>query len=183
MTVVTKEYTGAGPSATTITHLKHRTDDDATNDTTHPIPKPAGGAHTYGYWKHIGLYDETGNNTDIFSDIKIYGTDPTWTGAVLYIGDETFDVASYDQATGTINETGDEFVANHDAITAKTSFWATYNSGNMKTVGIIGGAENVNPAAPGLISKICVFQLDVTSTVSAGSLANGTITWRYSVTS
>ena len=182
MTVETKEYYGSGPSSATITHLKHRTDDDYTNDTTHPIPKPSAGSN-YGYWKHIALYDAAGNNTDIFSDIKIYGTDPSWTSVTLYVGDETFDVASYDQATGTINETGDELVTAHAAVTAKTNFWSTYNSGNMKTVGVIGGAENVKPASPQLISKIVTFQAAVGTGASAGSLANGTITWRYSVTS
>jgi len=182
MSIITKEYNGSGPTASTITHLKHRTDDDYVNDSTHPIPIPSGANHTYGFWKTIALYDDTGNNTDIFSDIRIYGdADPSWTGATLYIGDETTD--TYDQATGTIDETGDEMVANHDQVSARTSFFATYNSGNMKTVGLTGGVETLKPAAPARISKYVFMQVDVTSAAPAGSLANGTIKWRYSVTS
>lgn len=178
MAIVTKEYNGAGPVATTITHLKHRANDTYVNDATNPIPKPV--ATGYGWWKTIALYADA--SSDIYSDIKIYGVDPTWTGATLYIGDETTD--TYDQATGTVDGSGDEIVASHDQVTAKTSFFATYTSLNMKTVGLIGGVATIGPlGAPQRISKYVFMQLTVTSAVAAGSLPNGTIYWRYSVTS
>lgn len=179
MAVVTKEYNGAGPTATTITHLKHRAADTYVNDATNPVPKPV--ATGCAFWKTMGLYADAG--ADIYSDIKIYGGgDPTWTGATLYIGDETSDV--YDQATGTVDGSGDEIVAEHSEVTAKTSFFATYTSMNMKAVGLIGGVASLGPlGSPQRISKYVFMQLTVTSSVVAGSLANGTIYWRYSITS
>jgi hypothetical protein len=179
MAVVTKEYNLSGPTATTITHLKHRSADTAVNDATNPIPKPA--TTGYGWWKTIGLYADAG--ADIYSDVKIYGGGPSgWTGATLHIGDETSD--TYDQATGTVDGSGDEIVANHDQVTAKTDFFATYTSLNMKTVGLTGGVASLGPLGTAQrISKYVFMQLTVTSSVPAGSLANGTIYWRYSVTS
>jgi len=179
MAVVTKEYNGAGPTATTITHLKHRSDDKYDNDATNPVPKPT--VTGYGWWKTVGLYADAG--ADIYSDIKIYGGgDPAWTGATLYIGDETSD--TYQQATGTIDGSGDEIVANHSQVTAKTSFFATYTNVNMKAVGLNGGGASLGPlGAPQRVSKYVFFQMTVTSSVVAGSLSNGTIYWRYSITS
>ena len=69
MAVVTKEYNGSGPTASTITHLKHRAADTYVNDATNPIPKPT--TTGYGWWKTIALYAD--NGADIYSDIKIYG--------------------------------------------------------------------------------------------------------------
>lgn len=181
MAVVTKEYNGSGPTASTITHLKHRAADTYANDATNPVPKPT--TTGYGWWKTIGLYADAG--ADIYSDIKIYGggaPSPAWTGATLHIGDETSD--TYDQATGTVDGSGDEIVANHDQVTAKTDFFGTYTSLNMKTVGLTGGVATLGPlGSPQRISKYVFFQLTVTSAVAAGSLSNGTIYWRYSVTS
>lgn len=179
MAVVTKEYNGSGPTATTITHLKHRSADTAVNDATNPIPKPA--STGYGWWKTIGLYADAG--ADIYSDVKIYGGgSPGWTGAILHIGDETSD--TYDQATGTVDGSGDEIVSGHDQVTAKTDFFATYTSLNMKTVGLAGGVASLGPLGTAQrISKYVFMQLTCTSAVAAGSLANGTIYWRYSVTS
>lgn len=181
MAVAIKEYNGAGPTASTITHLKHRTSDAYVNDATHPIPKPAAGSN-HGYWKTIALYSDV-LNTDIYSDIKIYGGgDPSWTGVILYIGDEVSD--TYDQATGTEDSSGDEIVANHNQVTAKTNFWTTYTSLNMKTVGCVGGAASVGPlVSEQRISKHAFFQATVGTTAVAGSLTNGTIYFRYSVTS
>jgi hypothetical protein len=179
MAVVTKEYNGVPTgTASTITHLKHRSADTTVNDATNPIPKPV--STGYGFWKTVALYADAG--ADIYSDIKIYGLDPTWTGATLYIGDECTD--TYEQATGTIDGSGDELVAGHGQVTAKTSFFATYTSLNMKTVGLIGGVASLGPLGGAQrVSKYVYFQVTVTSSVAAGSLANGTIYWRYSITS
>lgn len=179
MAVVTKEYNGASPTASTITHLKHRANDTYVNDATNPVPKPA--TTGYAWWKTVGLYADA--SSDIYSDIKIYGGgDPSWTGATLYIGDETSD--TYDQASGTVDGSGDEIVAEHSQVTAKTNFFTTYTSLNMKTVGLNGGGSILGPlGSPQRISKYVFFQLTVTSSAVAGSLTNATIYWRYSVTS
>ena len=105
-----------------------------------------------------------------------------WTGANLYIGDETSDV--YDQATGTNDDSGDEIVANHDQVTAKTDFLATYTSLNMKTVGLPSGVTSLGPLeSAARISKYVFFQYTVGTTCLAGSSVPCTIYFRYSVTS
>ena len=193
MSVGISRYYGAGPTRVDITSvgLKHKAYDSYEFNAEHPIPKPSSGSK-HGFWATIALYSDV--LTEIYSDPKIYGggvpsvpsPNPNayvaWTGANLYIGDETSDV--YDQATGTNDDSGDEIVANHDQVTAKTDFFSTYTSLNMKTVGLTGGVATLGPlGAPQRISKYVFMQLTVTSAVSAGSLSNGTIYWRYSVTS
>ncbi|MCK9566732.1 MAG: hypothetical protein M0Q43_11870 [Methanothrix sp.] len=132
--------------------------------------------------------------TEIYSDPKIYGggipavPDPNpngyvaWTGATLYIGDECTD--TYDQATGTQDDSGDELVAGHDQVSAKTNFLSTYTSLNMKTVGLNGGVASLGPLSSAQrISKYVFMQLTLGTTCLAGSLVPATIYMRYSVTS
>lgn len=178
MALVTKEYNGAGPTASTITHLKHRANDTYANDATNAIPVPS--SIGYGWWKTIALYADAGS--DIYSNIRIYGGGvPAWTGATLYIGDQSTD--TYDQATGDVDGSGDEIVASHDQVTSKTDFFATYNSGSMKSIDCVGGVATIGPLGTAQrISKHVYFQLTVTSSV-VGGMANGTIYWKVSVIS
>lgn len=193
MAVQIRRYYGAGPSEIDITSvgLKHKTDDSYAFDATHPIPKPATG-NKYGYWTTIALYSDV--LTEIYSDPKIYGggvpsvpsPNPSgyvaWTGAVLHVGDECTD--TYDQATGTQDDSGDEIVASHDQVTAKTDFLATYTSLNLKSVGLNGGGASLGPlSVAGRISKFVFMQMTLGTTCLAGSLVPATIYMRYSVTS
>lgn len=193
MSVGISRYYGAGPSRIDITSvgLKHKTIDDYPFNAEHPIPKPASG-NKHSFWATIALYSDV--LTEIYSDPKIYSggvpsvPDPNpsgyvaWTGAVLYVGDETSD--TYDQATGTQDDSGDELVAGHDVVTAKTNFLSTYTSLNMKSVGLIGGVASLGPlSSPQRISKYVFAQLTLDNTCNAGSLVPATIYFRYSVTS
>lgn len=193
MSVGISRYYGAGPTRIDITSLglKHKAYDSYEYDATHPIPKPATG-NKYGFWATIALYSDV--LTEIYSDPKVYGggvpsvpsPNPSgyvaWTGATLHIGDECTD--TYDQATGTNDDSGDEIVANNDQVTAKTDFLTTYTSLNMKTVGLTGGVTSLGPLESAQrISKYVFLQLTLGTTCSAGSLVPATIYFRYSVTS
>lgn len=193
MSVGISRYYGSGPTRVDITSvgLKHKAYDSYEFNAEHPIPKPSSGSK-HSFWATIALYSDV--LTEIYSDPKIYGggvpsvpsPNPNayvaWTGANLYIGDETSDV--YDQATGTNDDSGDEIVANHDQVTAKTDFLATYTSLNMKTVGLPSGVTSLGPLeSAARISKYVFFQYTVGTTCLAGSSVPCTIYFRYSVTS
>jgi hypothetical protein len=193
MSVKIYRYYGSGPTGIDITSLglKHKTIDSYEFDATHPVPKPTAG-NKHGYWATVALYSDV--LTEIYSDPKIYGggvpavPDPNpsgyvaWTGAVLHIGDECTD--TYEQATGTQDDTGNELVAWHGQVTAKTDFLATYTSLNMKSVGLNGGGASLGPlSSPQRISKYVCMQMTLGTTCLAGSLVPATIYFRYSVTS
>jgi hypothetical protein len=194
MAVGISRYYGASPTRIDITSvgLKHKTYDSYEFDATHPIPKPSAG-NKYGYWTTIALYSDV--LTEIYSDPKIYSggvpavpaPNPSgyvaWTGANLYVGDECTD--TYEQATGTQDDTGTELVSGHGQVTAKTDLLATYTSLNMKTVGLIGGVTSLGPLSGGAqrVSKYVYLQMMLGTTCSAGSLVPATIYMRYSVTS
>lgn len=193
MSVGISRYYGAGPTRIDITSigLKHKTIDSYEFNAEHPIPKPSSG-NKHGYWATIALYSDV--LTEIYSDPKIYGggipavPDPNpngyvaWTGATLYIGDECTD--TYDQATGTQDDSGDELVAGHDQVSAKANFLSTYTSLNMKTVGLNGGGASLGPLSSAQrISKYVFMQLTLGTTCLAGSLVPATIYMRFSVTS
>jgi len=193
MSVGISRYYGASPTRIDITSvgLKHKTYDSYEFNAEHPIPKPTSG-NKHSFWASIALYSDV--LTEIYSDPKVYGggvpsvPDPNpngyvaWTGAVLYIGDETSD--TYQLATGTIDDSGDELVAGHGQVTAKTDFLNTYTSINMKSVGLIGGVTSLGPlSSPQRVSKHVFFQYTIGSTALPGSTVPCTIYMRYSVTS
>lgn len=193
MSVGISRYYGASPTRVDITSvgLKHKAADDYAFDAVHPIPKPASSTKN-SFWATIALYSDV--LTEIYSDPKIYsGGVPSvpspnpnnyvaWTGANLYVGDECTD--TYEQATGTIDDSGDELVATHGQVTAKTDLLATYTSLNMKSVGLIGGVSSLGPLVSAQrISKYVYLQYTIGTTALPGSTVPATIYFRYSVTS
>jgi len=89
-----------------------------------------------------------------------------------YIGDEVCTSAQYAQATGTPGDTGNEMVAGHPIITAKT---------NLNTF-VIGAPKLVDAgpySAPPERTKHVVLQLDVADTATPGEKGPEVCTWRY----
>lgn len=177
-TVHVYAHTGVGPTNTNTDtlgppNIRLKTNDNTTIDTVDPIPIPAAGTK-YSYWKTVTLWAET-TPTGTINNIKLY-TDGSGfgTGITTYVGDQT--TSTYDQATGTPGDTGDEMVAGHDQITSKTNVF-TYTSGSPKDVS--GSITNPNT---GRISDYVVLQMDVGTTASPGDLANETFTFRYDET-
>lgn len=160
-----KQVVGSGAgTATTITNLRHNTDDTINPGTTNPLVKPAAGSN-YGFWKTVYLNADTApsgtiNNVRFFTDGTI-----GWTGVVLKAGT----TAGYAQATGTAGTAGDvSGVATVDA--------STYTSGSPLSV---GGSIT---AATGVISNNVVLQAVVSTAAVAGTLAAETTTFRYDET-
>ena len=166
-TVSVKQRTGSAgsPTDTSITNLRHNTDDTANPGTTNPLVKPSSGFN-YGFWKTIFLNADTtpsGSITNVrfFSDGSI-----SWTGVSLNCGTTN----TYTQATGTVGVSGDiSGVATTDV--------ATYTSSSPLYVP--GSITNPNT---GKISDFVVLQAKVSPSAVAGTLPAETLTWRYDET-
>lgn len=170
-TVDVREINETSPGTpNVVTAAKFCTADLYNPGTTNPIPIPPSGTKR-SYWKSHELY-LSGAYTEI-SNIKIY-TDGTGfgTGITTNIGDETLVSGSYEEATGTPGDTGDEVVANHTGITGVTDLFG-YVEATPKDV-------DVGPySSPPERSKHVVLQLDVDDTASPGEQTPETITWQY----
>lgn len=202
MSVHIRRYYGSGPSEVDISGgaepigLKLKTYDANDAETylfnaTHPVPKPSSGSK-HSYTATIALYSDV-LGSEIYSDAKIYsGGVPSvpspnpngyvaWTGAQIYVADDTND--TYTQATGVQDDSGTEMVA--QGLTAsKTDLLATYNSSNMKSVGLVGGVASIGPLGSAQrISKYVRLQGTLGTNCSPGSTVPATIYMRYSVTS
>ena len=175
-TVDVREGNGAGPTWTVVTAAKFCTDDDYNPGSNNPIPIPAAGTN-YSYWKSHELY-LSGTYTSI-SNIKIYTDGALGWGAgvtcqiAVKTGDYGVPPASYDQASGTPGDTGDEVVATHTwGFTGKTDLF-TFTSGAPCDVD--AGPYSTPPEQTDHV----VLQLDVTTTATPGEKTPETIWWRY----
>ena len=166
-TVSIKQRTGptGTPTDTTITNLRHNTDDTANPGVVNPLVRPTAGTN-YGFWKTVFLNadttpDGTIDNIRFFSDGTI-----GWTGVVLYAGTD----ASYTEATGTTGVTG-------TVSTVATVDVATYVFGSPLAV----GGSIANPST-GKISDFIVLQAEISTSAVAGTLPFETLTVRYDET-
>jgi hypothetical protein len=156
---------------TTITNSRLCSDDVYNPATSYPVAIPAAGTN-YSFWKSLCL-EFTGVYTQV-TNVTVYtgGTLGWGLGCVVYVGDETLGAGAYEQATGTVGTTGDEMVATHGGITAKTDLF-TYTSLSKKSV-------DVGPiTGSGSRSNHIVVQGDVDSTATQGVKPADTITFTY----
>ena len=168
-TAVVRELNGAGPTPTTLIAARFKTADDPVVDFTNPIPIPAAGTNR-SFWKSHEL-----RFSGVFgsiSNVVIFSDGGGFIGVTTFVGDETITPAAYQQASGTVGVDGDEIVATHGGITAKTDLF-NFTTGAPKTVD--AGPIVASPSS----SNHVVLQMDVPSTVSQGDLADETLTWRY----
>jgi len=163
--VSVKQSVGVGPTNTSITNLRHNTDDTVNPGTTNPLVRPASG-YNYGFWKTVFLNADTTpsgtiDNVRFFSDGAI-----GWTGVELLAGTDP----SYTQATGTTGVTGDvSSVAIVDA--------STYT--HLAPLSVPGSISN---PSTGKISDYVVLQAKVSTSAVAGTLPTETLTLRYDET-
>ena len=164
--------TGAGPSWATVTNVRLRTDDTNTQDLTNPVP--IAGALKRSYWGNIrlefsGTFSQL-DNIRHFSDGSIDFTHGT--AGALQCNSTPGGVTDgqYDQATGTPGDTGDELVATHSNVSAKTDI-ENHTTGSPLTVdaGPYSSAGNTN--------HICV-QEDVDTDATQGLQTAETLTFR-----
>lgn len=170
-TVDVREGNGVSPGTWTIvTAAKFCTADNYNPGTANPIPIVTGQTKR-SFWKNHELR-LSGTYTEI-SNIKIYTDGGGFgTGITTYAGNECPTPAQYEQATGTVGDTGNELVATHTIITAKTDLF-TYTSAAPKDVD--AGPYSTPPES----TKHVCLQMDVADTASPGELTAESIVFRY----
>lgn len=168
-TAVVRELNGAGPTPTAVTAARFKTADDPIVDSNNPIPVPVAGTHR-SFWKSHELRF-TGTFTSI-TNVVIFADGGGFIDVTTFAGDETIAPAGYQQASGVVGVNGDEIVAIHGGITAKTDLFS-FITGAPKAVdaGPISG--------PPVSSRHVVLQMDVPSSAAQGDLGEEVITWRY----
>ena len=164
--------TGAGPAWATVTNVRLHTDDTNNQDLTNPVP--IAGSLKRSYWANIrlefsGAFSQI-DNIRHFCDGSIdwtYGT-----SGALQVNSTPAGIidANYDQATGTPGDSGDELVANHANVSAKTDI-ENHTSGAPLSVdaGPYSSAGNSNHVA---------VQEDVDTDATQGLHTAEQLTWR-----
>jgi hypothetical protein len=142
-TVVVQQWTGAGPTKTTVTTPRLSTSDSDNPGTANPIPIPAA-SFNYSYWMSLFLTITNINDATLLNNHKFY-SDGTigWTlgsSGELRMGardsgDFGLPGASYEQATGTPGTSGDDLEASH-----------TYYSGQTNKSDPVSGKTSGSPA-------------------------------------
>ena len=171
-TVVIKQWTGSGPTVTTITNQRYKAADDPSGtDTTYPLVKPSTGSN-YSYVQTVVPYASvaptgTINNLKWFSDgSNTFGTGVTLKGIPLAQG-------SYAQATGTSGTTGDLSSA---VYTSGTDLF-TYSTGSPLSL----TGSLVSTTGSGTF-QVLQSQMALSTSVSAGTLSAETFSFRYDET-
>lgn len=163
---------GAGPTWSTVTNVRLRTDDVNTQDLTNPVP--IAGALKRSYWANIrlefsGTFSQI-DNIRHFSDGAIGWT--MGTSGALFSSSTPAGItdANYVQASGTPGDTGAELVATHTNVSAKTNI-NSHTSAAPLTVdaGPYTTADNSNHVA---------LQVDVDTDATLGLQTAETLTWR-----
>lgn len=166
-TISVKQRTGTSgsPTNTTITNLRLNTSDTANAGTATPLVKPASGTNR-SYMASLYLNADT-TPTGTINNVKWY-TDGSlgWTGATLYAGT----TATYTQATGTSGTTGDD------------SGVATTDASTLTSAAPLSVSGSLSNPSTGKISDFVVIQMDLSTSVVAGTLTTETATWRYDET-
>lgn len=164
--------TGAGPSWAAAANMRLRTDDTNTQDLTNPVP--IAGSLKRSYWGNIrlefsGAFDQI-DNIRHFCDGSIEFTHGT--SGALQVNSTPAGLADgeYDQATGTPGDTGDELVATHTTVSAKTDI-ETYTTGAPATV-------DAGPYVAAGNSDHIALQQDVDTDATQGLQTAETLTWR-----
>lgn len=181
-TIIVNRLTGAGPTATPITSGNTRasvSDNPYTTETTNPIPIPAAGTN-YSFWvvtrlECTGAPTGTVNNLKWYTDGGGFGTGVT----------TTVDTATtYVQASGSSSAApyGNELnTTNYSTISAGGGGGQPYANAFAFVVGsplsVTGSTSTVQQ-----FGDRVVYQLEIDSTASAGTLTAETFTWQYDET-
>lgn len=170
--VYTVERGTGAASWATVTNVRLRTDDTNVQDLTNSVP--IAGVLKRSYWANIrlefsGTFGQI-DNIRHFSDSSIDWTMGSSGGLFSSSTPAGITDANYVQATGTPGDTGDELVANHANVSAKTNI-DSHTSGSPLTVdaGPYTSADNSNHVA---------LQVDVDTDATLGLQTQETLTWR-----
>ena len=183
-TVDVQEGNGAGPDWTTKTAIRFCTADNHNPGSDNPIPIPESGFN-YSFWKSICLALSgtftTINNIRFYSDGAIgwnVGTEGELRVGVRDSGDNGCPDGSYDQATGTVGETGHDMEdatnghAYYKGQTTKSASVADYTSGSPLTV------DTTDHTTPERTNHV-VLQVKLDDDATQGEQTDETLTFKY----
>lgn len=175
-TIIINRKTGAGPTNTAITsgNTRASTSDNAyTTETTNPIPIPGAGTN-YSFWVNTRLECTVAPAT-LVDNLKWFTDGNNGFGTGVTCKAETAN--TYGQATGTVGTTGDQLtVANYgdgiDDLNAAPTDSFGFTSGSPLSV-------SGSTSTTGEFGDLVVYQIEVTTTASAGATPTETFTWQY----
>lgn len=179
-TVIINRLTGVGPTETAITSINTRAnaeDAHSTAGTSNSILIPTAGTN-YSYWVSTQL-DVTAITGGTVDNLKWYTDGSNNFGTGVTCKGNT--AAVYDQATGTLGETGTQLtVANYgngttDLDGAPVDVFG-HTSGSPKSI-------TGSTSTTGAFGSRFVYQIEVGTTASSGATATETFTWQYDDTS
>lgn len=164
-----RELNGAVPTATVITAARFRTDDDPVVDAVNPIVVPGAGTNR-SFWKSHEL--RFGGSFSLIDNVRLFTDGGAFPDVTVFAGDQVLAPGAYQQASGVVGDTGDEMVATHAGIAAKTDVF-TFIDGAAKLV-------DAGPiVGPPVSSNHVVLQMDVPATATPQDLPDETFTWTY----
>lgn len=164
-----RELNGPVPAATVITAARFRTDDDPLVDADNPIVVPGVGTNR-SFWKSHEL--RFGGSFANITNVRLFTDGGAFPGVTLFAGDQVLAPAAYQQASGVVGDTGDEMVATHAGILAKTDVF-TFLAAASKLV-------DAGPiVGPPVSSNHVVLQMDVPATATPQDLPDETLTWQF----
>ena len=163
------QYTGSGPTGTSITNQRYCTDDsiDTGSPGTYPLVKPAAGT-SYSYTSTVALYVSSGPAGSI-TNIKWYGDGSSYGTGITVKGIQT---NTYTQAVGTSGTGGTLDATVYTGGTDMT----TYTSASPLSV-----TSNATTGT-GRYSYYVRSQLAMSTSVAAGAFSARTNTFRWDET-
>lgn len=163
-TVAIEELNGSGPTATTVTAIRHQSADRTTVDLTYPVLKPSSSSN-YGYIKSLRAL-ASGTFTSL-SNWKWYTDGANGYGSGITMNAKALAQGSYAQATGTQGTTGNVMSGGSDAF--------GYTSAAPLTL-----TGSISSAGNGTV-QLVLLQAIVASTFagSAGATGSETMSWQY----
>ena len=168
-------------SSNSPVNLRFKTADNNTVDSVDEILIPETGTNR-SYWKDVYLKATAGNFSRI-NNIKFYTSGTGFgSGITVNVGNETptknsGSSSGYKVANGTRGLTGNEMVANHGGISAKTEVFGNYVLATPKSIPISESGGNID--SENETSDYLVFQMDVSSSATKSDLSNNTWTIQY----
>lgn len=166
-TVVWKQYTSTGPTATTVSAstFLFGTDDSYNAGATYPVLRPASSSN-YSYETTFGP-SASGTFTSL-SNWKFFSDGSSGLGTGLGIAGKALTQASYAQATGTQGQTATQISGGTDLF--------TYTSGSPLTL-----TGTISSAGAGTVQYLRC-QASVASTASIGTSSSETFTLQWDET-
>lgn len=167
-------------------NLRFKTEDTDGHiiDADNPIPIPAAGSN-WSYWKQVCLQCTVVPSTQV-NNVKFYTDEVSdfGVGVDLFIGDQfpirnSGATTGYDLATGVVGTSGHDMldaVNGHGDVTTETDAF-TILAANKKDITISEGDTVINGV--GDSTNYMVFQIEVLSTASPGTLTTKTFKLQY----